>query len=248
MTANFLTHWQGMRHEDWRYEAFRGRAGSAYWVVSFFGFHLVPTFIVFAACVPVYVACTSSRPFGVLDVVAAAIPLVGPGEDKRARTALGKSGPQLPVETLRLGILTVALAVEADLRHQQGFLIHQVLKSRKIISELTLLLQVDVEAQQIQEAEVEMLGGGLQEPMLAILPDRDARGQLEAMADRCEQLFGQRPRGMWLAERVWEPDLPRVIARAGGCPACRGGAIRGSGTRESVTVWGRQGAHVVFPR
>ena len=49
----------------------------------------------------------------------------------------------------------------------------------------------------------------------AILPDRDAVGQLATMADRCEQLFGQRPAGMWLAERVWEPDLPRVIAEAG---------------------------------
>src|SRR5256886_5146400 len=27
--------------------------------------------------------------------------------------------------------------------------------------------------------------------------------------------FGVRPRGMWLAERVWEPHLPRVLAEAG---------------------------------
>jgi alpha-amylase len=67
----------------------------------------------------------------------------------------------------------------------------------------------------VERGQVEVLGGGYQEPMLAILPDRDAIGQLELMADRCETLLGQRPAGMWLAERVWEPDLARVIAAAG---------------------------------
>ncbi len=67
----------------------------------------------------------------------------------------------------------------------------------------------------VERGQVEVLGGGYQEPMLAILPDRDAELQLERMADRCEELLGQRPRGMWLAERVWEPDLARVIARGG---------------------------------
>jgi 4-alpha-glucanotransferase len=63
--------------------------------------------------------------------------------------------------------------------------------------------------------QVEVLGGGYQEPMLAILPDRDAVGQLVRMTERCEELLGARPRGMWLTERVWEPDLPRVIAAGG---------------------------------
>lgn len=67
----------------------------------------------------------------------------------------------------------------------------------------------------VSRGQVEVLGGGYQEPMLAILPDRDAVGQLETMADRCEQLLGARPRGMWLTERVWEPDLPRPIRAAG---------------------------------
>ncbi len=67
----------------------------------------------------------------------------------------------------------------------------------------------------VERGQVEVLGGGYQEPMLAILPDRDAHGQLQRMAERCEELLGQRPVGMWLAERVWEPDLARVIAAAG---------------------------------
>ncbi len=63
--------------------------------------------------------------------------------------------------------------------------------------------------------QIELLGGGFYEPMLAVLPDRDARGQIARMAQFCDGHFGQRPAGMWLAERVWDPDLPRVIAPTG---------------------------------
>jgi alpha-amylase len=73
---------------------------------------------------------------------------------------------------------------------------------------------IDALKKLVARNQVEILGGGYQEPMLAVLPDRDAIGQLTRMAERCEQLVGARPRGMWLTERVWEPDLPRVIAAA----------------------------------
>jgi len=35
------------------------------------------------------------------------------------------------------------------------------------------------------------------------------------LSARLEELFGIRPTGMWLAERVWEPHLPRPIHEAG---------------------------------
>jgi alpha-amylase len=63
--------------------------------------------------------------------------------------------------------------------------------------------------------QVEMLGGGYYEPVLVSLPDRDRQGQLLRMADDVERRFGRRPRGAWLAERVWEPQLPSVLADAG---------------------------------
>ncbi|NUQ73424.1 MAG: DUF1926 domain-containing protein [Polyangiaceae bacterium] len=66
-----------------------------------------------------------------------------------------------------------------------------------------------------ERGQIEVLGGALEEPILAMLPERDALGQLTRMADLCEEVLGQRPRGMWLAERVWEPDLARIIAGAG---------------------------------
>jgi len=63
--------------------------------------------------------------------------------------------------------------------------------------------------------QIEILGGGWYEPVLVALPERDRIGQLDRMADELELTFGRRPRGAWLAERVWEPDLPTALADAG---------------------------------
>ena len=67
----------------------------------------------------------------------------------------------------------------------------------------------------VDRDQVEILGGGYFEPVLASLPERDRIGQLRRMADELEGLFGRRPRGAWLAERVWEPDLPTSLVAAG---------------------------------
>ena len=63
--------------------------------------------------------------------------------------------------------------------------------------------------------QVEILGGGYYEPVLASLPERDRIGQLLRMGDELEVMFGRRPNGAWLAERVWEPDLPTSLAAGG---------------------------------
>ncbi len=73
LTANFLRHWKGMHHEDWRYADFRERGMAAYRFVSFTGFHFLPTLIVFAGCVPVYYAIGRTAPVGWLDGVAALV-------------------------------------------------------------------------------------------------------------------------------------------------------------------------------
>src|SRR5688500_17908153 len=67
----------------------------------------------------------------------------------------------------------------------------------------------------VDRGQVEIVGGGWYEPVLAALPERDRIGQLVRMADELEALFGRRPRGAWLAERVWEPDLPTSLVSAG---------------------------------
>src|SRR5262249_59571095 len=67
----------------------------------------------------------------------------------------------------------------------------------------------------VERGQVELLGGGFYEPMLAVLPDRDALGQLAMMAEYLTRNFGRAPRGMWLAARVWAPGLPRIIGDTG---------------------------------
>ncbi len=63
--------------------------------------------------------------------------------------------------------------------------------------------------------QVELLGGGFYEPILSLIPEDDRLGQIRMMSDYLSENFGQRPRGLWLTERVWEPDLPRTLAQAG---------------------------------
>ena len=67
----------------------------------------------------------------------------------------------------------------------------------------------------VARGQVELLTGGFYEPILAILPDHDKIGQIERLTEFLKGHFGVRPRGMWLAERVWEPQLPRALREAG---------------------------------
>src|SRR5437867_2116594 len=73
----------------------------------------------------------------------------------------------------------------------------------------------DLLAALAERRQVELLTGGFYEPILAVLPDHDKFGQIERLTAFLKTHFGVRPRGMWLAERVWEPHLPRVLAEAG---------------------------------
>jgi len=67
----------------------------------------------------------------------------------------------------------------------------------------------------VEREQVEVLGGGYYEPVLASLREDDRVGQLTKMADEIEGLVDRRPTGAWLAERVWEPDVPKALVKAG---------------------------------
>jgi steroid 5-alpha reductase family enzyme len=70
LTCNWLRRWRGLSHEDWRYADFR-KAGAAFWPISFAGFHLMPTVLVFLGCLSLWPALTAARPLGLLDLAAA---------------------------------------------------------------------------------------------------------------------------------------------------------------------------------
>jgi steroid 5-alpha reductase family enzyme len=84
LTANWVSTFPGLHHEDWRYPMLRERAGRWDAVADLFAIHVFPTLQVFAGMLPVYVAVT--RPGGdvtwltvtafVLGVAAVALELV----------------------------------------------------------------------------------------------------------------------------------------------------------------------------
>ncbi|MBN1882240.1 MAG: DUF1926 domain-containing protein [Deltaproteobacteria bacterium] len=67
----------------------------------------------------------------------------------------------------------------------------------------------------VERGQVEVMGGAYFEPIISIIPEENARSQIRMMSDYIEKRFGTRPLGMWMAERVWEPGLPRITAPEG---------------------------------
>jgi alpha-amylase/alpha-mannosidase (GH57 family) len=67
----------------------------------------------------------------------------------------------------------------------------------------------------VTRGQVEIVGGGFYEPILITIPLEDQIEQIRRLSEFIEQHFGKRPTGAWLAERVWEPQLPVALAEAG---------------------------------
>ncbi|KPK99517.1 MAG: hypothetical protein AMJ91_07525 [candidate division Zixibacteria bacterium SM23_73_3] len=67
----------------------------------------------------------------------------------------------------------------------------------------------------VEKGQVEMLTGGYYEPILTIIPDGDKIGQIQKLTEFLKKEFDTQPVGMWLAERIWEPHLPKPLSEAG---------------------------------
>lgn len=67
----------------------------------------------------------------------------------------------------------------------------------------------------VKKGQLELLTSGHYEPILALIPDEDKLGQIKLQNDTLKNMFGLAPRGFWLSERVWEAQLPRVLAQSG---------------------------------
>ena len=67
----------------------------------------------------------------------------------------------------------------------------------------------------VRRGQLELLTGAYYEAILAVIPEEDRIGQVRKLSAYLKSLFGYEPKGMWLAERVWEPHLARSLARAG---------------------------------
>lgn len=65
------------------------------------------------------------------------------------------------------------------------------------------------------DGRLELLLAGYYEPILATLPRADRLEQIAWLAEGLRARFGVAGPGLWLTERVWEPDLARDLADAG---------------------------------
>jgi alpha-amylase len=87
--------------------------------------------------------------------------------------------------------------------HYSGCLLEWIEKNRP--DHLDLIKKL------VDRGQVEILGGGYYEPIFTAIPERDARAQIKTYLDHLEDLFGKRPQGIWLTERVWDPHLPTIL-------------------------------------
>ncbi|MCE5360983.1 alpha-amylase/4-alpha-glucanotransferase domain-containing protein [Candidatus Igneacidithiobacillus taiwanensis] len=67
----------------------------------------------------------------------------------------------------------------------------------------------------VARGQVELVGAGDTEPVLAAIPQIDRLEQLQAMTARLQADFGQSPEGAWLTERVWDPSVVPALVDAG---------------------------------
>ncbi len=91
--------------------------------------------------------------------------------------------------------------------HNSGFLFDWMMENHPEYIELLRSM--------VASGQAEVMGGGYYEPVLCVIPEEDRLSQIRTMSDKVEEVFGKRPRGVWLAERVWEPMLPTTIRNAG---------------------------------
>ena len=65
------------------------------------------------------------------------------------------------------------------------------------------------------DGRIELLLAGFYEPVLASLPREDRVEQIHWLHQAVRDRFGVDARGLWLTERVWEPELAADLADAG---------------------------------
>ncbi|MDB5805640.1 MAG: hypothetical protein JWN73_2962 [Betaproteobacteria bacterium] len=91
--------------------------------------------------------------------------------------------------------------------HISGWLLGQL--QHRYPDDMALLSRMTARGQ------VEWFGSGDTEPVLAMIPERDRISQINGLSDRIQRMVGQRPKGAWLTERVWESSVVGSLARTG---------------------------------
>jgi alpha-amylase/alpha-mannosidase (GH57 family) len=91
--------------------------------------------------------------------------------------------------------------------HFSGILLAWLEKHRPEVMELLAAL--------VQEGQAELLTGGFYEPVLTAIPHEDRLRQIEKLQEFIAKRFNYTPKGLWLTERAWEPQVAEDLIRAG---------------------------------
>lgn len=67
----------------------------------------------------------------------------------------------------------------------------------------------------VRRGQAEILGSAFSEPILSLIPRRDAIDQIKFFKDYLFKKFDCEIKGLWLTERVWEPSLISVLLETG---------------------------------
>ena len=89
--------------------------------------------------------------------------------------------------------------------HYSGPVIDWFLKNRQGFIERIIKL--------VDKGQVEILSGGYYEPIVPMIPERDALGQMEMLTSFIETKLHRKPTGFWLTERIWDPSIRDVLKK-----------------------------------
>ncbi len=67
----------------------------------------------------------------------------------------------------------------------------------------------------VSQGRIEIVGGAFYEPILAMIPSRDRRGQIRSFSNWLQENFHGNVAGMWMPERVWESEFTSDLAESG---------------------------------
>lgn len=62
--------------------------------------------------------------------------------------------------------------------------------------------------------QIEIISGGFYEPILSAISEEDAIGQVKMLNDYIDKKFQYKARGLWISERVWEPQMASILIKA----------------------------------
>ncbi|WP_456367539.1 alpha-amylase/4-alpha-glucanotransferase domain-containing protein [Thermococcus sp.] len=73
---------------------------------------------------------------------------------------------------------------------------------------------IDLLRSLVKRNQLELVVAGFYEPVLASIPEEDRMEQIKLLMEFVKKL-GYTARGLWLTERVWQPDLVKTLRNAG---------------------------------